>query len=113
MEQLNRIQLRGIVGSVRVSDISGKKVARITLATNYAYKTQDGCVVIETTWHSFVALEKPEFPPLDTLKRGDAIYIEGRLRQQRYTDNTGSEHTITEVIASKLERVNEPLTMEC
>lgn len=113
MEQLNRITLRGIVGSVRVSDISGKKVARISVATNYAYKTQDGCAVIETTWNSIVAWEKPEFPQLDTIQRGDALYIEGRLRQQRYTDNTGSEHTITEVIASKLELVTEPLTMEC
>lgn len=113
MEQLNRITLRGIVGNIRVSDISGKKVARISLATNYAYKTQDGCAVIETSWHSVVAWDKPEFPPLDSIQRGDAIYIEGRLRQQRYTDSAGSEHTVTEVIASKLELVTEPLTLEC
>lgn len=113
MEQLNRITLRGIVGSVRVSDISGKKVARISVATNYAYKTPDGCAVIETTWHNIVAWDKPEFPPLDTISKGDSLSIEGRLRQQRYTDNTGNEHTFTEVIVSKLELVTEPLTMEC
>lgn len=112
MEQLNRITLRGIVGSVRVSDISGKKVARISVATNYAYK-QNECAVIETTWHSVVAWDKPEFPALDSIKRGHALSIEGRLRQQRYTDSNGSEHTVTEVIASKLELVTEPLTMEC
>lgn len=112
MEQLNRITLRGIVGSVRVSDISGKKVARISVATNYAYRTNDSAV-IETTWHSVVAWDKPEFPALDTISKGDALYIEGRLRPQRYTDSNGSEHTVTEIIASKLELVTEPLTMEC
>lgn len=114
MEQLNKVILRGIVGSVKVSDISGKKLVKFYLATNYAYKTPEGCAVIETTWHSIVAWEKPEFPPLDTLKRGDAIYIEGRLRQQRYTDSNGSEHTVSEVIASKLELLDktEPLVME-
>lgn len=113
MEQLNKVILCGVVGNIRVSDVSGKKLARISLATNYAYRTQDGCAVIETTWHNIVAWEKPEIPALDSIQRGDAIYIEGRLRHQRYTDSNGSEHTVTEIIASKLELVTEPLTMEC
>lgn len=114
MEQLNNVTLRGIVGSVKVNDISEKKLVKFYLATNYAYKTPDGYAVIETTWHNIVAWEKPEFPPLDTLKRGDALYIEGRLRQQRYTDSSGHEHSVCEVIASKLERLDEsePLKME-
>lgn len=113
MEQLNKVILCGVVGNIRVSDVSGKKLARITLATNYAYKDRNGAAIIDTTWHNIVAWDKPEFPPLDTISKGDSLYIEGRHRQQRYTDNTGSEHTVTEIIASKLELVTEPLTMEC
>lgn len=112
MEQLNRITLRGIVGSVKVSDISGKKLARISLATNLAYKTQYGCAVIETTWHNIVVWEGPDQPPLDSIQKGDPLYIEGRLKQQRYTDTNGHEHNVSEVIASKIELVTEPLTMD-
>ena len=41
MEQLNRIELRGNVGNVRVSDVGGNRVARFSLATNFLYKGKD------------------------------------------------------------------------
>lgn len=112
MEQLNRIQLRGIVGSIRVSDISGKRVARITLATNHAYRSQDGCAVIETTWHNVVAWEGQNITCLDSLKKGDAVDVIGRLKNQRYTGTDGIEHYITEITAQTVTPITEQLKME-
>ena len=37
MEQINKIELRGLVGSVKLQEVAGKKVARITVATSAAY----------------------------------------------------------------------------
>lgn len=111
-QQLNRIQLRGIVGSIKVSDISGTKVARITLATNYAYRSQDGCAVIETTWHNITAWEKPTFPALESICKGDNLYIEGRIKNQRYTRADGTEVYSTEVIATSLSIITGTLKMQ-
>ena len=49
MEQLNRIELRGTVGSVRLQTFSENVMARITVATNYAYKDREGAAVIDTS----------------------------------------------------------------
>ncbi|MBQ6957007.1 MAG: hypothetical protein IJP77_00430 [Bacteroidales bacterium] len=49
MEQLNKVEIRGIVGSVYVKDFGNTKVANISVATQYGYKSKDGSAVIETT----------------------------------------------------------------
>ena len=55
MEQLNRIELRGNVGNIKLQTVGDKLAARFTVATNYAYKDKDGSAVIETTWHNINA----------------------------------------------------------
>ena len=55
MEQLNRIELRGTVGSVRLQTFNGNQMIRFTLATNYAFKDKEGMAVIDTAWHNIVA----------------------------------------------------------
>ena len=41
--------IRGIIGRVNVKDIGDTKVANLSVATVYVYKSHDGGVVIETT----------------------------------------------------------------
>lgn len=102
-EQLNHVMLRGAVGRVKVTNAGKSKVARISLATNYSYKNQDGTTVTETTWHSINAWQNSSFPDLEKIKSGDKLYVEGRIRTQKYTDQEGHEHTMTEILARKLE----------
>lgn len=49
MEQLNKVELRGNVGSYKLQTVGEKQVIRFTLATNYAYKDKTGAAQIETT----------------------------------------------------------------
>ena len=51
MEQLNRIEIRGIIGSVYVKDFGNAKSANFSVATNSCYKSQDGCTVIVLIAH--------------------------------------------------------------
>ncbi len=101
MEQLNRIELRGNIGNIRVSNVGQGKVARFSLATNYLY-TKDGEAVVETTWHNIVAWEGKGIPELDKLEKGSRVYVTGRVRQSKYTGNDGLEKQSYEVLASKL-----------
>lgn len=102
MEQLNRIELRGNVGTIKVQGVNGTHVGRISLATNYVYKDKEGNPVIETTWHNITAWEGKNISELGRIHRGDKIYVVGRVRSQRYEGSDGTEKTINEVVANRL-----------
>lgn len=107
MEQLNRIELRGIVGSVKVQNFNSTPVAHFTLATNIAYKDKDGSPVIETAWHSVTAWEGREIQCLESIVKGTKLYVCGRLRYQRVTGNDGVDRTFTDVLAKKIAVIND------
>ncbi len=102
MEQLNRIELRGNVGTVRVQEFNGTHVGRISIATNYVYKDREGNPVIETTWHNVTAWEGKNVSDLERIHRGDKLYVVGRFRSQRYEGNDGVERVVNEVVASRV-----------
>ena len=114
MESLNAVKLRGVVGTIRISQFSEKKVARMSVATNYAYRDKDGNPVIETTWHNVVAWEGKETIGLECIKKGSKVEVLGRLRIQRFTGEDGVERTTFEVLARSLKVLddNEVLSME-
>ena len=103
-QNINRVELQGIVGTSKVISKKKKKVVRFSLATNYAYKDKEGYPVIETTWHACsVWAERKSF--LTMYRKGTPLHIEGRIRNIRYTDASGCERTTLEVVATKIERV--------
>lgn len=112
MEQLNRIELRGNVGSVRIQKVSGVNVANITVATNLAYRGKDGTLIIETTWHNVTAWEDNEIHNLDRIEKGGKIHIVGRLRCQRYTGTDGVERYMYEVVAKSVDIIDGQETLQ-
>lgn len=105
MEHLNRIEIRGIVGSVYVKDFQRAKCANFSVATQYCYKDREGCPVIDVTWFRAAAWEGEHIKDLDQLRKGCCVHVIGRIRMQRYTGADGAERSTCEVIASKLEIV--------
>lgn len=103
MEQLNRIELRGIVGSVYIKEFGNAKVANFSVATDHCYKDREGTPVIDTTWFRIVSWESDTIKDLDLLQKGSAVHVIGRVRMQRYTAADGSERSFFEVIASEVE----------
>ena len=103
MEHLNRIELRGIIGSVYVKEFGNAKSANFSVATEYCFTSQDGCAVIETTWHRVIAWEGERIRDLDKLKKGERVHVIGRIRTQKYIAADGTERTVFEIIASKVE----------
>jgi single-strand DNA-binding protein len=100
MEQLNKIELRGKVGNVRISRVGENVVANFSLATNYVYMSKDGQPVVETTWHTVVAWDGKGMPDLTKIDKGSSLYVCGRLRNTRYTSSDGTEKQAMEVIAN-------------
>lgn len=102
MENLNRVELRGVVGSVRCQQTAEKKVYRFTLATSRAYKDKGGNAVIETTWHQIVAWESEYLTDLEQIGKGTKLYVCGRIRTREYTNSEEVEKTVVEVVANRI-----------
>jgi len=103
MEFLNKVELRGHVGNIRVQEYGDSKVARIAVATDYTYRDRTGGVVLDAGLHNVIAWEGRNIQCLDRIQKGTQVYVEGRIRHQKYTDVQGVEHRITEIIASNVE----------
>ena len=113
MEQLNKVELRGVVGSVRLRKIGNTQVANFTVATSLAYKDRSANPIIETTWHNVTAWEGRDVQDLSLLERGSKVQIIGRIRNQRYTGTDGTERSTVDVLANKLVLILEDEPMRC
>lgn len=101
MEQLNKVELRGIVGRVNTQAIGDQSVTRFSVVTDHVCKAKDGTHVVETTWHNCTVWSSTA-PDADKLERGKGVHLTGRLRMQRFVDANGINRTITEVLVQSL-----------
>ena len=114
MQQLNRIELRGVVGNVRIQTFDESRMARIGLATNYAYKDRDGAAVIDTSWHNVIAWEGRNIQGLERIGKGTKLHVLGRIRYQNYTGVDGVDRVGTDIVASHVQIIDdrEPMSYE-
>ena len=114
MEQLNRVELRGVIGNIRLHSFSDNRMARMTVATNYAFKDKEGNAVIDTSWHNVVAWGGKNIADLSSVEKGSKVHVVGRLKYQKYTGSDGVERISSEIVANKLEVIedSEPLQYE-
>lgn len=106
MGSLNKVELIGNLGKQpEIKQVSnGNKVATFTLATTEpAYTTQNGTQVQEKTeWHNIVAWGGNASIAERFLKKGQQVYIEGKMRTRSYDNKSGQKCYITEVICEKI-----------
>jgi len=99
MNMRNSVRLIGNLGtSPELKELpSGKKLAKITLATNERYKDGEGNVVTETQWHNLIAWGKQAEYASRNLDKGNEVVVEGKLTNRSYTDKEGQKRYITEI----------------
>ena len=105
MESMNRVELQGVVGNVRIERVAGIKMACFTLATDYSWSGKSGAVIIETTWHELVAFSDRSSVHFEEIKQGAHLHITGRLRRQVYVNQSGESMAKMEVLVESLEAV--------
>lgn len=81
---------------------SGAAVATFSIATDLAWKDQEGNQKQQTDWHRIVAWRKTAEIASNYLKKGNQVYIEGRLQTRSWNDKNNVTHYMTEVIAENL-----------
>lgn len=83
---------------------SGQAVANISLATSSKRKDRNtGETIEETQWHRITFYERLAEIAGEYVKKGRPIYVEGRLKYGKYTDNAGIERHTTDIIATELQ----------
>ena len=107
---LNKVMLIGNVGNdpeVRYLDNqnpgANARVARFRLATNERFKDRSGEVRENTEWHSIVAWRSSAEFVEGNVKKGSQVYIEGKLRNRQWTDQTGATRYSTEIEATNIQ----------
>ena len=103
-EFLNRVELRGRVGhDPKVISVGDAQVARFSLATNEAFRGKNGELREETTWHNVTAWAGRNIMDFKDIRKGTLVSLVGRLRNTRFMGNDGTERTVVEVVAGRLE----------
>ena len=84
---------------------SGMAAANIRLATNDGYKDrQTGQFIEHTEWHRVSIFGKLAETLSQYVKKGDLLYIEGRIRTNKYQDKiTGQDRYTTDIIATEMQ----------
>lgn len=104
----NHVQLIGNVGQEpTITNLeSGKKVARLSLATNENYKNGNGEKQTETNWHTVVAWGKTADIIEKFVDKGKEIGIVGKLKTRSYETKEGDQRYITEILANQILLLN-------
>ncbi len=102
---VNKVILIGNVGKdPDVRYLEGNvPVAHFPLATSETYRNRDGEKVTQTEWHNIVVWRGLAKVVEDYVKKGQALYIEGKIRSRSYEDKTGNKRYITEIVADNLQ----------
>ena len=102
MAYLNKVQLIGNLGKdpeIRVSPQTGKKAVSFSLATSRRYRDNNGEQKEDTQWHNIVGWGKiADVVEQLGIHKGTSLYVEGRLTNRSWTDQTsGQKRYVTEV----------------
>jgi single-strand DNA-binding protein len=87
---------------------SGVKKASFSLATTENYKNKDGAKIEHTEWHNIVLWRGLAEVAESYLKKGNTVYIEGRIRRREYEDKEGQKKFIFEIQGDNMTMLGGP-----
>lgn len=107
MPALNRIQLIGRLGRDPEGKFTptGKQVTHFSLAVTNRWKTRDGETKEYTEWINIEAWGRLGEVCQEYLKKGSLVYLDGRLKTDRYEDQ-GENKYYTKVVALQMQMLD-------
>lgn len=106
MASVNKVILVGNCG--RDPEIrylpSGQAVANISIATSSRRKDKNtGESIEDTQWHRVTFYDRLAEIAGEYVKKGQPVYVEGRLKYGKYTDQAGVEKNTVDIIATEMQ----------
>lgn len=96
---INKVILLGRLGKdplIKQLD-NGRVVCNVTLATNDYYTDKEGNRRENTEWHNLEIWDNQARTAEKYLKKGSIVYVEGKIRTDKYTDADGTEKQIRKI----------------
>lgn len=106
MASVNKVIIVGNIGRDPETRYlpSGDAVTNLSVATSDKYKDkQTGEMKEITEWHRIAFFGKLAEIAGQYLKKGSQVYVEGRLRTRKWTDQSGVEKYSTEIVADSMQ----------
>ncbi len=101
---LNKVMIIGHLGrdpEMRYTP-SGRPVTTFSVATSRSWNTAEGERREETEWFNVVTWGSLAEICNQHLRKGQQVYIEGRLQTRRWDDPEGKKHFATELVAKEM-----------
>jgi single-strand DNA-binding protein len=102
---INRVILVGHAGSDPTERMSpaGVQVSRFSVATSSRWTDKAGTVREETEWHKVACFNKTAEFANRFVQKGALVYIEGKIKTAKWTDQHGTEKSALEIEANRIE----------
>ena len=104
MRGLNRVTLIGNCGKEteykQLED--GTPVAKIALATTEMFRLKNGETQSRTDWHTIILWRGLAGLAKEYVRKGNLLYVEGKLRNRQYDDKDGVKKYVTEIVAEQV-----------
>ena len=106
MASVNKVIIVGNLGrdpEVRYT-ADNRAIANIAVATSENYTDKNSGEKKEITeWHRIVFFNRLAEIAGEYLKKGSSVYVEGRLKTRKWTDQSGTERYTTEIVADNMQ----------
>lgn len=99
---INKVILVGNLGAdpeTRTAQ-TGTMVANLRIATTERQKDRDGNWSDHTEWHRVVCFGRTAENVARFLRKGRQVYVEGRIRTNKWQDKEGRDRWSTEIVAN-------------
>ena len=107
MASVNKVIVMGNIGKdpEQRSFPDGSPVTNISVACTEKYKDKQGEQKEVTEWVNVVFFGKLAEIAGQYLAKGSAVYVEGKLKTEKYTDKNGIERWTTKVVANNMQMI--------
>lgn len=80
----------------------GKAVASFSVATSEKWKDKQGGQKEQTEWHRCTAFGKVAEIAGEYLKKGSAVYVQGKIQTRKWQDKEGNDRYTTEIVVERI-----------
>ncbi len=96
---VNKVIIVGNLGQDPESRFTpqGTAVTNLSIATNESWKNQDGETQDRTEWHRVVMYGKMAETANEYMKKGQLVYVEGRLETREWEDQNQNKRKTTQI----------------
>ena len=106
---MNKVILIGNLGDeIKMHQFDdSNSIGRFPLATSESFTSREsGEKITQTEWHNIVVRNKLAEICEKYLKKGDKVYVEGKLKTRKWQDQNGQDRYTTEIIANEVMFLN-------